>query len=66
MTGAALLPLKLLKKRADPLLIEHFYRELMLLKPMAQLGYHVKLVLDGPRRIPLFVQSLRDGVRVGG
>ncbi len=66
MTGAALLLLKLLKKRADPLLIEHFYRELMLLEPMAQLGYHVKLVVDGPKRITLLVQSPRDGVRVGG
>ena len=65
-TGATLLPLKLQKKGADPSLIEHFYRELMLIEPLAQLGYDMKLVLNGPRCIPLFVQLLGKGVGVGG
>ena len=66
MTGAALLLVKFLKKSADPLLIEHAHREMVLRKPTAQLGNHVKLVLNGPRCISLSAQLLGDGVRVRG
>ncbi len=65
MISAALLLLKFLKKSADSLPIEHFYTELMLLEPMAQLGYYVTLVLDGPRRIPLFAQLFGKSIGVG-
>jgi hypothetical protein len=58
--------MEFLKKSTDPLLIEGSYRELALLEPTAQPGYHMKLVVGSPRRIPLSEQVLDEGIGVGG
>ena len=58
--------MEFVKKNANLLLIERAQREMVLLEPTAQLGNHVELVLNGPRRIPLSAQLLGDGVRVRG
>ncbi len=66
MAPATLVPMEFLKKSADPLLIESSYRELALPEPMTQPGYHMKLVLDGPRRITLSNEVLGKGIGIGG